>query len=36
MIGEKMIAKIKKKPGGPMNHLYQGPLPSVLILRISA
>lgn len=35
MIGEKMRAKMKIKPGGPMSNLYQGPFPKGFILNIS-
>lgn len=34
MIGEKIRAKIKKKPRGPMRYLYQTLMPMGLILSI--
>ena len=34
MIGEKIKAKIKINPGGPISNLYQGPFPKGFILNI--
>ena len=35
-IGEKISAKIKKKPTGPTRYLYQGVRPNYFVLKISA